>query len=109
MTPEPATEQSLTIFCLMHPKPGKAAELREALEALVQPTQAEDCCLAYDLYEESDGAMVLFETWRSPAQLEAHQQQPAIKTFFGEQLSDLLTEDMDVHYSQLLTPASLAD
>jgi len=42
--------------------------------ALVEPTRAETGCETYDVYEEADGALVLFETWRSRADLEAHQQ-----------------------------------
>jgi len=106
MTTRRATEQSVTVFCLMRPKPDRAEGLRDSLMALVRPTRAEAGCLAYDLYEEADGSLVLFETWRSPAELAAHQQQPAVQKLFGEQLSELLAEDIGVHQGALLLPAA---
>lgn len=99
---------AITIFCLMRPKPGAAAELRQGLVTLVAPTRAEADCLTYDLYEEADGSLVLFETWRSTAELEAHQQQPAVRQFFDDQMPALLDGDMGVHVSTLLSPASAA-
>ncbi len=104
MTTRRATEQSVTVFCLMRPEPDRAQTLRDSLMALVRPTRAEPGCLAYDLYEEADGSLVLFETWRSPADLAAHQQQPAVQQLFGEQIAELLTEDMAVHHGALLSP-----
>lgn len=58
----------------------------------------------YDVYEEPDGSLILFETWRSPAELEAHQHQLAVRTSFDEQLPDLLEGDMGVHVSALQSP-----
>jgi quinol monooxygenase YgiN len=97
-------DQSVTDICLMTPKPDEAARLRASLAALVQPTRTEPGCLAYDLYEEPNGLIVLVETWGSEAELAAHQQQPAVRDLFGDRLGDLLTEEMTVHYARRLTP-----
>ena len=94
----------LTIVCLMRPKPDRTDTLRAALLALVPPTRPEAGCLAYELYEEADGSLVLFESWLASAELKGHQQQEAVRKLFGEQLQDLLTEDMGVHYGVPLEP-----
>jgi quinol monooxygenase YgiN len=90
----------------MRPRPGKAAQLRTGLLALVAPTRAEAGCVNYDVYEEADGGLILVETWRSQAGLEAHQQQPAVRAFFDVKLPDLLEDEMDVHSSTLRSSAS---
>lgn len=104
MTAADETGKALSIFCLMRPRPGKAAQVRTGLLGLVAPARAEPGCLNYDVYEETDGALILFETWRSPAELDAHQQQPAVRTFFDEQLPGLLEGDLGVHISTLQSP-----
>ena len=105
MTSQHATER-LTIVCLLRPKPEQADTLRDALLALVTPTRAETGCLAYDLYEDADGSFVLFENWRSEAELHNHQQQPAVRALFGDRLKELLAEEMGVHYAAALEPAA---
>ncbi len=94
---------AVTVFCLMHPKPAMAQELRESLLSLVEPTHEETGCIAYDVYEEQDGSLVLFETWQSQADLEMHQQQPAIKELFGNKLTDILDDELDVHFTRLIS------
>jgi quinol monooxygenase YgiN len=106
MTSDRPGSEHVTIFCLMRPKADQAETLLDSLLALVQPTRAEAGCLAYDVYEEADGSLVLFETWRSGEESAAHQQQPAIKDLFGDRLQDLLAQDMSVHYGVLRSPAA---
>lgn len=53
------------ICSFKHPRPGKAAALRNALLSLKAPTSAEDGHITYNLYEERDGSLFLHEVWRS--------------------------------------------
>ena len=99
MTSDTRPDASIAIFCLMRPQPEKAEALRESMVALVAPTREEPGCLTYDLYIEADGSLVLHEVWRSQAELAAHQQQPAIRAFFDDQLQDLIASEMAVHFS----------
>ncbi|WP_413785786.1 antibiotic biosynthesis monooxygenase [Intrasporangium zincisolvens] len=62
--------------------------------------------LAYDIYEEPDGSILLVETWASQQALAAHQQQPAVRTVFGDDLPGLLAEPMRVHYGHPLKAAA---
>jgi quinol monooxygenase YgiN len=49
---------------------------------------------------------VLLEKWGSAQEFTAHQRQPAIRAFFGDQLGELLADDMSVHYDSLLSPTA---
>ncbi len=54
--------------------PGREADLRSALLALVAPTRAEDGCLRYDLHDdpEDPARFAFYEVWASPAHHRAH-------------------------------------
>src|SRR3954470_23234582 len=106
MTADRPSSERVTIFCLMRPTADQAETLLDSLLALVQPTRAEAGCVPYDVYEEADGSLVLFEAWRSAEESAAHQQQPAIKDLFGNLLKDLPAQDMSVHYGVLRSPAA---
>ena len=45
---------ALSLVARIKAKPGKEAELRQVLTALVQPTRAEEGCLTYDLHVAND-------------------------------------------------------
>ncbi len=56
---------------------GKGSELRQALQAMLAPSQAEEGCKAYQLYEEKKGELFyFFEIWASKEALEKHTQTP---------------------------------
>lgn len=58
-------------------KPGKEAELRRVLTALVQPTRAEEGCLTHDLHVADDDPGFLFcEEWRTVPSWERHMSAP---------------------------------
>lgn len=64
----------ITVVATFQARPGKAAELRSALIALVAPTRLEAGCLNYDLHvAPDDPARFLFhENWTSKELLDAH-------------------------------------
>jgi quinol monooxygenase YgiN len=88
----------LTVFATMRAAPGKRAEVREALAALVSPTTAEDGCVTYDLHQGIDDpdTFHFYENWESAEALEAHSRAPHIAAF-GARASDLLAEGPTVH------------
>ena len=82
---------ALNVVAVITAKPGSAPTVRDALQALVAPTRAEEGCLSYDLFE-SDLAdtFVTIEQWQSPADLQAHLASPHIAQAFaaaGEHLA----------------------
>jgi quinol monooxygenase YgiN len=62
-------------------RPGKEAELREALTEVLTPTRQEDGCLFYDLHVAADdpSKFLFHESWASNAHHDAHDQTPHIQ------------------------------
>lgn len=67
----------LSLAARIEAKPGKGAESRRVLTALVQPTRAEEGCLTDDLHVANDDPGFLFrEEWRTVASWERHMSTP---------------------------------
>ncbi len=66
--------KTITVVATFQARPGKEAELKNALTGLVAPTRQESGCLNYDLHQSpEDPTKFLFhENWASKAQLDAH-------------------------------------
>jgi len=81
----------------MKAKPGREADLRNALLALIEPTRKEVGCLQYDLHVHTDdpGRFVFYENWASGEHLSKHAASPHL-TGFVEVAPDLLAEPMRV-------------
>ena len=73
--------KTVTVVATFQARPGKEAELKNALTGLVAPTRQEAGCLNYDLHASpEDPAKFLFhENWTSQAHLDAHLQSAQIK------------------------------
>jgi|ERR1017187_8735844 quinol monooxygenase YgiN len=73
--------KTITVVATFQARPGKEAELKNALIGLVTPTRKEAGCINYDLHASpEDPAKFLFhENWASQAHLDAHLQSPQIK------------------------------
>ena len=88
----PTDERSLlTVIARMTAKPGKEADLRSALEALVPITVQEDGCVNYDLHVAQDDPATFFfyENWESGGKLDAHLGAQHLVDF-ASKLEDLL-------------------
>jgi len=73
--------KTITVVATFEAKPGKEAELQQALIGLVAPTRQEAGCLNYDLHvlPEEPAKFLFHENWTSKAHLDAHLQSPHIK------------------------------
>jgi quinol monooxygenase YgiN len=73
--------KTVTVVATFQSKPGKEAELKQALTALVAPTRQEVGCINYDLHQspEEPGKFLFHENWTSKAHLDAHLQSAHIK------------------------------
>jgi quinol monooxygenase YgiN len=89
----------LTLVAFLRAKPGQVEELGRRLQLLVEPTRAEAGCLNYDLHRSNPDADVwmLYENWKSPADLDAHFQTPYLKDFVGR-IGEVLDGEMDMRY-----------
>lgn len=96
-----STPKTVYIASIKRPKEGKANELRNSLLALVKPTLSEEGCLAYDIYEENDGTLFMYEAWRSQEDLDKHLQQPYLKDFKSK--SEDLIESNTIRFGKLIS------
>jgi quinol monooxygenase YgiN len=93
-TPTDDRRDLLTVIAFMKAAPGKEAELKAELEALVEPTSQEDGYVNYDLHQgvEDPSAFYFYENWESAEKLDAHLATPHLVRFAG-MLGDLLDEN----------------
>ncbi len=53
--------------------PGKEAQLKEVLTAMLEPTRQEPGCITYQLYtNEKNDTFFFYELWETPEHLTAH-------------------------------------
>jgi quinol monooxygenase YgiN len=93
-TPTDDRRDLLTVIAFMKAAPGKEAELKAELEALIEPTSQEDGYVNYDLHQgmEDPSTFFFYENWESAAQLDAHLATPHLVRFAG-MIGDLLDEN----------------
>jgi len=72
---------TLVLVASFQAKPGKEDELRDALAAMIAPSEAEAGCLGYRPLADParPGAMICLEEWADDAALEFHFQTPHFK------------------------------
>lgn len=89
--PTDSNRDLLTVIANARAKPGQEQALKDALEALIEPTTKEDGHVTYALHQGVDDAAVFYfyENWESAAHLEAHMGTAHIATFLGA-MDDLL-------------------
>jgi len=92
-TPTDTNRDLLTVIARMRAKSGKEQELREALEALIEPTSKEKGYVNYDLHQgvEDSRWFFFYENWDSAEDLDAHLGAPHLVEFAGR-LDELLDE-----------------
>lgn len=68
------SSKTVTVIATFQAKPGKEAELQQALTSLVAPTRKEAGCINYDLHilPGSPGRFLFHENWTTKAALDAH-------------------------------------
>lgn len=64
----------LVVVAIFTARPGREADLRAALRAMIEPTLQEAGCLNYDLHASNDepGLFFFHETWTSAEAHRAH-------------------------------------
>lgn len=73
----------LSLVAKVKAAPGSRAQVRDALQALIAPTTAEEGCLAYVLHESQDDldTFVFIEQWRSVPLWKRHMEAPHLQAF----------------------------
>jgi len=92
-TPTDDRRDLLTVIAYMRAAAGKRADLRQALEALIEPTSREKGYINYDLHQsiEDPDRFFFYENWESEADLDAHLAAPHL-TAFAARIPELLDE-----------------
>jgi quinol monooxygenase YgiN len=92
----------LTLIVRIKAKPGRGPDLEAALRAVVEPTHREPGCIRFALHRLVTDAnvYVLVERWSSKQALEAHLQEPYLRTLLA-QLQEL-AEPSDVAEYEML-------
>ncbi|MDO9616872.1 MAG: putative quinol monooxygenase [Pseudomonas sp.] len=85
--------QTIRVVAVLTTKAGNEQQVEQILRACVQPSRAEDGCLAYVLNRciEQAGRFVFVERWASHEAIALHRQMPhytAMTNALGELLSD---------------------
>jgi len=96
-TPTDSRPELLTVIANMRAKPGKEQELREALEALIEPTKQEAGYVNYDLHQSVEDPAVFYfhENWESAPHLDDHLNTPHLQQF-ASRLDELLEGDLNI-------------
>lgn len=96
----PTPSQELTLIARLTAKPDKAEALGEGLAQLITPTLKEEGSIGYRLHRDNDdpNVWILYETWRSRADLDAHFAQPYTKAMLAR-FPDLLARDMELTFA----------
>jgi quinol monooxygenase YgiN len=84
------------VFASFTPHPDRIAELRAALDLMIEHSRSEPGCEVYDLYESDAGERLhLFERYVDAEALEAHRATDHYKAYRAK-LPDLLASPIEV-------------
>ncbi|WP_458098210.1 putative quinol monooxygenase [Roseomonas sp. WA12] len=99
--------EHLTLIATLTAKPDQSEALGEGLRQLVVPTLAEAGAIEYRLHRDIDDpcTWILYETWRSRADLEAHFAQPHTRALMA-QFPELLAGEMGLTFCRAVTSRS---
>ncbi len=90
-------DEQINVVATFKAKPDQVQAVRAALGKMVDPTRAESGNIGYDLHQGVEDAttFILYEHWRSQADLKNHMQQAYFKQI-DEELSDIMQQPYDV-------------
>jgi quinol monooxygenase YgiN len=102
-----ADEGQVTVVARIEASAGKEEQLREELEALIQPTRSEEGCLNYDLHrgKEDSSVFIFYENWRSQQDLDEHLEKPYLQEFV-EKAEDLSENGVEITLLQMVSAPS---
>ena len=75
----------IRINCFLAAREGRREEALEAAKALTAVSLTQDGCVAYDVFESATrpGILLICETWRDQAALDAHSASEPFKKYVG--------------------------
>jgi quinol monooxygenase YgiN len=99
--------KQLTLIARLTARPETSEDLGNGLRQLIAPTLSEEGAIGYVLHRDNDDAnvWVLYETWRSRADLDAHFEQPYTKAMMVR-FPDLLASEMELTFATAIDQGS---
>ncbi len=81
LVPTDSDPSLLTVVATITARPETVDQVEGMLTAILEPTRAEDGCVAYTLHQGAADptTFVFYEVWRDQAALAAHSGSPALK------------------------------
>ncbi|HKP08288.1 MAG TPA: putative quinol monooxygenase [Microbacterium sp.] len=70
--------EAAVVVTVFTPRPEAGGELIEALREYLPEVHREEGCLLYAIHDAEDGTIVLIEKWASRADLDRHNETPAL-------------------------------
>lgn len=94
-------EKKHTVVVILEAKEDKAAELKAALEAVVEPSRAESTNIEYRLHQAQDNPaqFVLYENWVSKEKHQEQFEKPYIVEL-GAKLESLLAKPFQLVFAE---------
>ena len=101
--------EQVSVVARAKAQPGMEEGLRQAIQEAVGPTRAEEGCINYDLHQgaEDPSEFLLYENWRSKADLDAHLEQPHIQDLLGK-LPELTEDGIEITLFEMVTDPAAA-
>ena len=99
--------EQVSVIARAKARPGMEEKLQQAIEEAVGPTRSEEGCINYDLHRSSEdpSEFLLYENWRSKADLDAHLELPHIKNLL-EKLPELSEDGVEITLFEMVTDPS---
>ena len=93
----------LILIARLTARPETSEDLGNGLRQLIAPTLNEEGAIGYVLHQDNDDAniWVLYETWRSRADLDAHFEQPYTKAMMAR-FPELLAREMELTFATVI-------
>ena len=101
--------EQVSVIARAKARPGMEEDLRQAIEEAVGPTRSEEGCINYYLHRnaEDPSEFMLYENWRSKADLDAHLKLPHIETLLGK-LPELSENGVEITLFEMVTTPAAA-
>jgi len=96
-------EKAYTVLVILEAKPGKEAELKQALMEVISPSRSETTCIEYRLHQDlnNPAQLFLYENWASKEAHEDHFKEPYIEALAGR-IDSLLNKPWQLIFSEEL-------
>ena len=97
--------EEFSLVCIIQGKEQTKGRLKQVLQSIAAETQNEPGNVSYELCvcDDDDSLFIVCETWKHQAALDAHMNQPYLKSFLAE-AEELLARPVDAKRCRKISP-----